>query len=38
VQELRHLIQRYPKTNEATQARERLRKLGASTTAAKPGE
>ncbi|HMK23226.1 MAG TPA: tetratricopeptide repeat protein [Terriglobales bacterium] len=36
VQELRHLIQRYPKTNEATQARERLRKLGAS-TAAKPG-
>ena len=38
VQELRHLIQRYPKTNEATQARERLRKLGASTAAAKPGE
>ena len=38
VQELRHLIQRYPRTNEATQARERLRKLGASTTAAKPGE
>lgn len=37
VQELRHLIQRYPKTNEATQARERLRKLGASTAAAKPG-
>jgi tol-pal system protein YbgF len=38
VQELRHLIQRYPRTNEATQARERLRKLGASTSAAKPGE
>jgi tol-pal system protein YbgF len=27
VQELRHVIQRYPRTNEATQARERLRKL-----------
>jgi tol-pal system protein YbgF len=26
MQELRHVIQRYPKTNEATQARERLRK------------
>jgi tol-pal system protein YbgF len=25
-QELRHVIQRYPRTNEATQARERLRK------------
>jgi tol-pal system protein YbgF len=36
VQELRHLIQRYPKTNEAVQARERLKKLGVSTTA-KPG-
>jgi tol-pal system protein YbgF len=36
VQELRHLIQRYPKTNEAVQARERLRKLGVS-TASKPG-
>jgi tol-pal system protein YbgF len=36
VQELRHLIQRYPKTNEAVQARERLKKLGIS-TAAKPG-
>lgn len=31
VQELRHVIQRYPKTNEATQAREKLRKLGAGT-------
>ena len=30
VQELRHLIQRYPKTSEAVQARERLRKLGVS--------
>ena len=29
VQELRHVIQRYPKTIEATQAREKLRKLGA---------
>jgi tol-pal system protein YbgF len=29
VQELRHVIQRYPKTIEATQARDRLRKLGA---------
>ena len=28
-QELRHVIQRYPRTNEATQARERLRKPGA---------
>jgi tol-pal system protein YbgF len=36
VQELRHLIQRYPKTNEAVQARDRLRKLGVS-SAAKPG-
>ena len=36
VQELRHLIQRYPKTNEAVQARDRLRKLGVS-TASKPG-
>ena len=37
VQELRHLIQRYPKTNEAVQARERLKKLG-TPTATKPGE
>ena len=28
-QELRHVIQRYPRSNEATQARERLRKTGA---------
>jgi len=26
-QELKHVVQRYPRTNEATQARERLRKL-----------
>ena len=30
VQELRHLIQRYPKTSEAVQARDRLKKLGVS--------
>jgi tol-pal system protein YbgF len=29
IQELKHVIQRYPRTNEATQARERLRKVGA---------
>jgi tol-pal system protein YbgF len=34
VQELRHVIQRYPKSNEALQARERLRKLG---VAPRPG-
>jgi tol-pal system protein YbgF len=28
IQELKHVIQRYPRTNEAVQARERLRKLG----------
>jgi tol-pal system protein YbgF len=28
VQELKHVIQRYPRTNEAVQARDRLRKLG----------
>lgn len=27
VQELRHVIQRYPRTQEATQARERLKKV-----------
>jgi len=27
-QELKHVIQRYPRTNEAVQARDRLRKLG----------
>jgi tol-pal system protein YbgF len=30
VTELRHVIQRYPRSPEATQARDRLRKLGAS--------
>src|SRR5271170_1936252 len=39
VAQLRHVIQRYPKSNEALQARDRLRKLGVSTTAARaPGE
>jgi len=37
VTELRKLIQRYPKSNEALQARERLRKLGVS-PAARPGQ
>ena len=32
VAELRHVIQRYPRSNEATQARDRLRKLGVSAT------
>jgi tol-pal system protein YbgF len=35
VSELRHVIQRYPKSSEALQARDRLRKLGVSTTAAR---
>jgi tol-pal system protein YbgF len=35
VVELRHVIQRYPKSNEALQARERLKKLGVVT---RPGE
>jgi tol-pal system protein YbgF len=30
-QELKHVIQRYPRTNEAIQARDRLRKLGPAT-------
>ena len=34
--ELQHVIQRYPRSNEALQARERLKKLGVSTTA-RPG-
>ena len=37
VAELRHLIQRYPRSSEAVQARERLRKLGVSTST-RPGE
>jgi len=36
VAELRHLIQRYPHSTEAVQARERLRKLGVSTST-RPG-
>jgi tol-pal system protein YbgF len=32
IAELRHVIQRYPKSNEALQARERLHKLGVATT------
>jgi len=28
VQELKHVIQRYPRSNEATQARDKLRKMG----------
>ena len=32
VAELRHVIQRYPRSNEALQAKERLRKMGAATT------
>jgi tol-pal system protein YbgF len=35
IAELRHVIQRYPRSNEALQARDRLRKLGVSTTAAR---
>jgi tol-pal system protein YbgF len=31
---LRHVVQRYPRTNEAMQARDRLRKLGVATTTA----
>jgi tol-pal system protein YbgF len=37
VAELRHVIQRYPRSNEALQARERLKKLGVSATA-RPGQ
>jgi len=36
VGELRHLIQRYPQSSEALQARERLKKLGVASSA-KPG-
>jgi len=40
VSELRKVIQRYPRSSEALQARERLRKLGVSSGAGipKPGE
>jgi tol-pal system protein YbgF len=38
IAELRHVIQRYPRSNEALQAKDRLRKLGVSTTATRaPG-
>ena len=32
---LRHVVQRYPRTNEAMQAKDRLRKLGVATTASR---
>lgn len=35
VASLRHVIQRYPRSNEALQARDRLRKLGVSTSTAR---
>jgi tol-pal system protein YbgF len=39
IAQLRHVIQRYPRSNEALQAKDRLKKLGVSTTAARaPGE
>jgi tol-pal system protein YbgF len=39
IAQLRHLIQRYPRSTEALQARDRLRKLGVSTAATRsPGE
>jgi len=39
VAQLRHVIQRYPRSNEALQARDRLRKLGAAASGTKaPGE
>jgi tol-pal system protein YbgF len=34
VAELKHVVQRYPRSNEALQAKERLRKLGVSSTTA----
>ena len=35
---LRHVVQRYPRTNEAMQAKDRLRKLGVATTASRRSE
>jgi tol-pal system protein YbgF len=35
---LRHVVQRYPRTNEATQAKDRLRKLGVATAASRRAE
>jgi tol-pal system protein YbgF len=38
IAQLRHVIQRYPRSNEALQAKDRLRKLGVATTTARaPG-
>jgi len=37
IAELRRVIQRYPKSNEALQARERLRKMGVAPTG-RPGQ
>jgi len=31
ISSLRHVVQRYPRSNEALQAKDRLRKLGATT-------
>jgi TolA-binding protein len=38
VSSLRHVVQRYPRSNEAAQAKDRLRKLGVATTASRRGE
>jgi tol-pal system protein YbgF len=39
IAQLRHVIQRYPRSNEALQAKDRLRKLGVTATATRaPGE
>ncbi len=35
IAQLRHVVQRYPRSNEALQAKDRLRKLGVPTTAAR---
>ncbi|PYV50452.1 MAG: tol-pal system protein YbgF [Acidobacteria bacterium] len=35
---LRHVVQRYPRTNEAMQAKDRLRKLGVATAASRRAE
>jgi tol-pal system protein YbgF len=35
ISSLRHVIQRYPRSNEAAQAKDRLRKLGVTTTASR---
>lgn len=38
ITQLRHLVQRYPRSSEALQAREQLRKLGVSATAVRKGQ